>query len=355
MRRPALLLALLVSLAAPVAGAQAKPLVGIGDQKPNMFSDPRLTWLNITKVRTVVSWRVNEKGYYERDYVDRWLKGARAVGATPLVGFGHAWAGSKRRVLPSVKLYTQVVKEFHRRYPWVTDFIAWNEANHCSQPTCHKPERAAEYYDAFVKVCPKCNILGASVIDQPNMVPWVRAFERKARHKVKIWGLHNYLDVNRLRDTGTKKLLKAVRVPIWITETGGIVRRKHYKNQVTGFEESEPHAAKAVKYVLDLATRQPRLQRVYIYQWNTDSHENGWDSGIIGSLGERRKAFDVIARFRGLDPNKAIFFWPPPPPSPAAPAPAPQPAPEPSPPPAEPAPPPAEPCLLGVLCPPPSR
>lgn len=349
MRRAAIPLALL-ALAAFAAEAPAKPLVGIGDQKPNMFSDPRLTWLKITKVRTVVSWRVNERGYYERAFVDRWLKGARAIGASPLVGFGHAWAGPKRRLLPSVALYRKVVREFHRRYPWVTDFIAWNEANHCSQPTCHRPERAAAYYDAMVSVCPRCRVLAASVIDQPNMVSWVRAFQRAAKRRIRIWGLHNYLDVNRLRDTGTKRLLRTVRTPVWITETGGIVRRKHYKNQVAGFEESERHAARATKYVLDLATRQPRLQRVYLYQWNTDSADNRWDSGIIGSLGERRPAFDVLARFRGRDPRKAVFFWPPPPPAPAPPAPPPQPSPQPEP---QPPPPPPEPCVLGVICPPP--
>ena len=43
--------------------------------------------------------------------------------------------------------------KFRERYPWVRDYLTWNEANHCSQPTCRNPKRAAQYYLALRKHC----------------------------------------------------------------------------------------------------------------------------------------------------------------------------------------------------------
>jgi hypothetical protein len=41
------------------------------------------------------------------------------------------------------------------------------------------------------------------------MVGWVRAFRRTARKDKPIWGLHNYIDANRFRTSGTRALLRA--------------------------------------------------------------------------------------------------------------------------------------------------
>ena len=72
--------------------------------------------------------------------------------------------------------------------------------------------------------CPTCRILAAEVLDMPNMAAWVTEFRRTARRPA-YWGMHNYIDANRLRTTGTRRLLKATKGQIWFTETGGIVAR----------------------------------------------------------------------------------------------------------------------------------
>jgi hypothetical protein len=93
------------------------------------------------------------------------------------------------------------------------------------------------------------------------------------------------------------------------------VHRKEYYGK-TAFKESPHHAAKAVSYVLKMATRMPRIRRVYLYQWNSDSPDNVWDSGLIGWNSDRREAFDVLARFLGRDPRTSPDPAPgPPPPS----------------------------------------
>ncbi len=358
------LLAALACIALP-AVAGAKPVLAVGDQKPAMFSDPRFAWLGVRHSRLVVSWTV-ARTPWERALVDQWLFAARLSGVRPLVAFGHAWGGPTRRTLPSVRAYGRAVRAFRGRYPWVRDYTPWNEANHCSQPTCKHPARAAAYYNELRRQCPRCTIVAADVLDQRNMTSWLRAFRRHAHGRPRLWGLHNYLDANRLRSSGTAHMLKAVRGRIWMTETGGIVRRTHYKRQI-GFEESAAHAATATSWILRLAARHRRVQRVYLYQWNANSTTQVWDSGLIGPFGETRPAFGVLARAMGRDPAKAPGDQPTqpsppppneqpppadssrPPPSNGAPPPSPSPAPQPPPPPAPlPAPPP---CTLPI-CPP---
>jgi hypothetical protein len=324
-RRLALMLLALLALA-PAAVAHARVIVGIGDQKPDMFADPRLYWLGITHARIVVSWEV-ERVPWERKWVDAWLNDARFAGIEPLVGFGHSWAKSRRHVLPSVAQYTKAVRDFRARYPWIHDYIAWNEGNHCSQPTCHHPARAAAYYDAMVDACPTCNVVAGDVLDQPDIVTWIRAFQRAARHTPKIWGLHNYVDVNRLRSIGTRHLLDAVKGEIWITETGGVVHRQHYRGRID-FPESPSHAGAVTSYALKLAVDHPRIARVYLYHWSTDSRDALWDSGLIGPHGHVRPAFLALAKFLRRDPSTQ----PSNPPPPAQPPPAQQ-APPPSQPP----------------------
>ncbi|HEU4977686.1 MAG TPA: hypothetical protein VFT42_02210 [Solirubrobacteraceae bacterium] len=342
------------------AGSHPRPLLGIGDQKPDMFSDPRFAWLGVRHVRLVVSWDVMSVPW-ERAWTDQWLADAHADGTQPLVAFGHSWYGLNRRELPSVADYRRAFLAFRARYPWVRDYTPWNEANHCSQPTCHHPARAAAYFEVVHRACPACLVTAADVLDQPNMDGWLRQFLRALPHgsKPRLWGLHNYLDANRLRSTGTRRMLRTVRGTVWFTETGGVVHRHHYSNRI-GFEESPQHAALATSWILRLADSLPRVRRVYLYQWDVTNADTAWDSGLIGPFGIR-PAFDVLARARGRDPKKAPSGQKPaPPPQQQSPPPQQQSAPPPqqqsspppqqqsSPPPSSSPPPPS--CFLNLLC-----
>ena len=60
--------------------------------------------------------------------------------------------------------------KFRARYPWIRDYLTWNEANHCSQPTCNNPKRAAQYYLALRKHCRGCRIVAADVLDGSKLV-----------------------------------------------------------------------------------------------------------------------------------------------------------------------------------------
>ena len=254
--RKALLVALLVigALGLPALAA-AKPVLAVGDQKASMFADPRFRWLNIRHSRLVVSWRV-EQTRWERELVAQWIDGARRAGVRPLIAFGHVWGGKRRAELPSVKEFTRTVADFRKRYPWVRDYTPWNEANHCSQPTCNHPERAAAYY----------NVLRAQLQELHDRrrrrarpaATWSRGCARSAATPRATRGCGACTTTSTpiaCAPPAPSTCSSAVKGTIWMTETGGIVRRTHYKQQIAGFEESPAHAATATAWILRLANR----------------------------------------------------------------------------------------------------
>lgn len=293
MRLPRLArLALALLATALIAPASASALViGIADQKPDMFADPLFKSLGVGYARVAVSWDAMEHGW-ETGEVDAWMNGAREAGVQPLVGFGHSRVD--RRKLPTPARFKYDFRLFRERYPWVTTFAAWNEANHCGEPTCHRPQLVASYYRSMVRECPRCTILGAELLDMPNMASWVDAYRKHLGRKrsPRYWGLHNYIDANRLRTTGTKTLLKHTTGQIWFTETGGIVRRR---NRVkVSFPESSAHAAVATRWVFEkLVPLSRRITRVYLYHWNAARGDN-WDSGLLDARGRSRPALKVV-------------------------------------------------------------
>jgi hypothetical protein len=283
----------LVLLAVLAAASSASALtIGIADQKPDMFADPRFQAAGIQYARRAVAWdALSSPG--QTAAVDEWLAAARAAKVNPLISFTHS--SLNRRQLPSPERLLYEFRRFRARYPWVKDFATWNEANHCGEPTCHRPALVAAYWRKLRRECPSCRILAAEVLDMPNMTSWVKAFRRSAKVEPRYWGLHNYIDANRLRTTGTRRLLKACRGLVWFTETGGIVSRTN-RRRVT-FPESTRHAAVATRFLFDeLVPLSRRITRVYVYHWNSQPGPKTWDSGLIGPTGKPRPAYRVFAR-----------------------------------------------------------
>jgi hypothetical protein len=289
-RLASLLVVLLAALcAAPSAGALT---IGIADQNPDMFTDLRFLSSDLHFARRAVPWDALTSPTQTAE-LDAWLAAAHTAHVNPLLSFTHS--SSQRRRLPTPERLLYEFRGFRARYPWVTDYASWNEANHCGEPTCHRPELVAAYWRKLSRECPSCRILAAEVLDMPNMTSWVKAFRRAARVEPRYWGIHNYIDANRLRKTGTRRLLKAVRGQIWFTETGGIVSRVN-RRKVT-FPESAEHAATATRFLFDdLIPLSRRITRVYLYHWNSNPGPKTWDSGLIGPSGKPRPAYRVLQR-----------------------------------------------------------
>jgi hypothetical protein len=272
------------------AGAHAFT-IGISDQKPGMWQDPRFQRLGIEHVRLLVAYDT----VLERDfsYYDQWMNAAGTRGADVLLTINHHSRHANR--LPTLGQYRRTVRILRQRYPWVKSWSAWNEANHQSQPTYRRPRRAAQYYNVMRAECKGCKVVAADVLDQSNMLGWIAKFKRHAK-KPRIWGLHNYQDSNHFRPlnaTGTKQLLRAVKGEVWLTEAGGIVR---FSTRYPGGKRGERRAARAVKHTFAVARSSRRVKRVYLYHWDADRRFKTWDSAFVAANGRARPALEVLRK-----------------------------------------------------------
>ena len=125
---------------------------------------------------------------------------------------------------------------------------------------------------------------------------------RKAKHKPKIWGLHNYVDANAFKSAGTKRMLRAVKGKIWFTETGGLVKRYQRKRpgvRARWVRHSLKHAGKATKYVFKLAKLSSRVDMVFFYHFMPSPRKGAtWDSALIDSKGRARPSYRVVKSYR---------------------------------------------------------
>jgi hypothetical protein len=295
MRRLLLLAALLMAALAIAPSAHAAVIVGVADQKPAMFGDSRFNDLGIRHARVQVPWDVMTHPEQLAE-ISEWLSAASAAGVQPLISFGHS--RTERRKLPSPSRFKYEFRRFRERFPWVDTFAAWNEANHCGEPTCHRPRLVGAYWKSLKRECSSCTILAAELLDMPNMVRWVRAFRRYVKTEPEVWGLHNYVDANRFRTSGTRRLLRAVRGDVWLTEVGGLVYRRNRPKTGTHqvrLRESPSHAARATEWLIEeLLPISVRLRRVYVYHWNASTLRDSWDSALITPGGRGRPALRIL-------------------------------------------------------------
>jgi hypothetical protein len=277
------------STAAPAQPAGLQ--IGIGEQGPAMFTDPRFKALGITRARLVTSYDATSVRF-ERDLDDQWLAAARAAGVEPFITFGHSRVHPNK--LPSVAEFRRAFRAFRRRYPDVKVYAPWNEINHASQPTSRSPARAAEYYNVVTAECPDCTVLAGDVLDQAGMGAYLERYRAHLRGTPKIWGLHNYADTNRFRETGLQELLDTVPGDVWLTETGGIVQFGR------DFPRDERRAARAVSFALRLARKHDRVRRIYLYNWTGAKPADRFDSGLVGPGGGPRPGYEALkAGLRG--------------------------------------------------------
>jgi Glycosyl hydrolase catalytic core len=283
--------ALLAALVA-VPAAQAKVRVGLSEQNPAMFDQPNWQQLKLKKVRYIVSWDYT-KAPDEHQAVKNFMNAAHVHKQDVLVEF-NAHRGcfvnnkykkkTKACKAPSTKAYKAAVKGFRKEFPYAKTFAPWNEVNHVSQPTYRKPKLAAKYFKAMKSVCKKCTVMAADVLDSSDVASYLRKFQTASKHKGRIWGLHNYKDVNRHQSKGIKHVASVTKGQIWLTETGGFVQFKGSG----GFKYSLKRAAKATKYMFSLAKKNKRVKRIYVYRWFGEPRSARFDAGLVDEFGGSR-------------------------------------------------------------------
>jgi hypothetical protein len=304
---PTLLIALGLIVAAPVAtsAAKIKVAVGIGDQSPRMFADPNWKALKIKKARYFIEWNaIDQPG--EIANADEFVSAANAAGVKVFLHISTDDINSvPASPLPSTSNYKKKVKALVTRYKaaGVTEWGAWNEANHKSQPTSKNPKRAAAFYKALKGMCKKCKIVALDVLDQAGVeryiARWMKAAGSSGR-SARIFGIHNYSQVNRRitakkasnRYPGTARIVKAVRksnkkAKFWYTETGGLA-------SFGAFECDKKRQANRTKFMFDMIkTYDKDVERLYSYNWFGTGNGgcDGFDAGLVEADGDPRPAY----------------------------------------------------------------
>jgi hypothetical protein len=216
-----------------------------------------------------------------------WLQAAATDHVVPLVSFSGIG-----NYIPTVHQYTDAIRAFLHRFPKVKQYTAWNEPDWVYRSLSRNPRLAAGYFNALHQQCHHCTVLAGDVyLPAAQLGPWLRAYRRWLRYRPSGWALHDYYDVRSHNASQLRVMLNLTSGPIWLDETGGVLRRGHwqYRNQ------SAAAAARDERYLFSLPRRFHRVSRIYHYQWQGVASV-GWDSGLLAPNGSKRPAYFVLQR-----------------------------------------------------------
>jgi len=283
---------LLALVLAPAAAHAAQPVIGYGDQRPEMFSDPLFTQLAIRDSRIAVEWDTFQ---FEAKTarLDAWMAAANAAGSRPLVAIEHSWTPGRMKRAPTAGQYTTLVRKLRTRYPFVRAYSPWNEANHTSQPTARKPKLAATYWKLMRRACAGCQVTSPVYLDLKGATStrWLADFKRASGDRVRLWAIHGYGDLNRGTDRSLGALVRTLPGQVWVTEAAGWVAFGG------GWKYNEARAAKAITYTFRLVRKyRAKITRWYFYQWRGVPKGTHWDSGVVGVTGRPRPGYEALKR-----------------------------------------------------------
>jgi hypothetical protein len=274
---------------------------GIGDEGAQMFANPLWQQLHTRIARYIAPYDAAVHG----DSLAKaraWIAAADAQHQQILVAFYHSEHTPTR--LPSVATYKTDVQKFVKLFPQVRQYQAYDEANRGDVPhafSSPSASLAAKYYQALIRVCRGCTVIGLDVLDAYNIGPTLEYIE-EFKHEIgrlqtimpRIWGLHNYSDVNRLESWRTREISRALGGEVWLTETGGIVQFGGSFPNHNGSGLSR--AANTLKWMFNLAGANSRIRRLYIYNWVGGTRSTRFDAGLTDSHQGPRPGYVVVCR-----------------------------------------------------------
>jgi hypothetical protein len=286
---------------APIAHTAASYLTGLGDESTEMFGNQNWKQLNTKIARYIVPYDAAVHSF-SLDKAKLWMKAAESQHMQILVAFYHSEYSPTR--LPSVAQYKHDVQKFVKLFPRVKQYQSWNEANRGNiRGALASPSAAsaAKYYQALLRVCKGCTVLGLDVLDANNISPtltYISEFKReigKLRTVMpQIWGLHNYSDINRLQSFRTRELSRAMGGQVWLTETGGIAKFGGAFPNRNG--SGLRRAAKVLNYMFSVAASQSRIKRLYIYDWTGGNARTRFDAGLTDNHHVPRPGYVVVCK-----------------------------------------------------------
>jgi hypothetical protein len=276
-------------------------MTGIGDEQTEMFSNPLFTQLHTQIARYIAPYDAIAHPY-SLDRARAWIQEAEARHLKILVAFYHSEYTPTR--MPSVALYQRDVARFVKLFPHVREYQSWDEANRGNVPrlfSSPSATEAAEYYQALKRSCHPCTVLGLDVLDQDDIGPtleYIAEFKREIGRlrtiMPTVWGLHDYSDVNRLESWRTRDLVNALGGQVWLTETGGIVKFGGAFPNRNG--SGLRRAARVLRFTFSVAAANPRIKRLYIYDWTGGTASTRFDAGLMNAHDQPREGYIVVCR-----------------------------------------------------------
>ena len=306
----ALAATLVASLSLPAIGsAQSRTnvIVGLGDQRASVFSDPNYRALGLKRTRYFIRWDAI-RNPAALGAADQYVAAANAAGVKVLMHISSNNLTPRKAKLPTVSQYKRDVGALVRHFKpmGVREWGTWNEANHETQPTFRSARRAAQFYVAMKGFCRGCTIVGLDILDQRStrnpsidFRGYIRAFFRaagSAGRSMTVVGLHNYSEVNRRYTKNTRDLISAVRrynhrAKFWYTETGGVAEFS------SAFPCNASRQANRTQYMFDLAKRfKSDVKRLYAYNYYGTDCSTRFDAGLVNADGSPRPAYTVFQR-----------------------------------------------------------
>ena len=285
----------------PRAHAASSFLTGVGDEQLEMFADPNWKQLHTKIARYIAPYDAAVRPY-SLDRARAWIKAAEAQHVQVLVAFYHSEYTPTK--MPSVASYQHDVQKFVKLFPHVKQYQSWDEANRgnirgvLASPSA---SAAAKYYQALLRVCKGCTVLGLDVLDANNISPtlsYISEFKReigKLRTVMpKLWGLHNYSDINRLESWRTRTLVQALGGQTWLTETGGLVKFGSAFPNKNG--SGLRRASKVLSYMFNVAAAHAKITRLYIYNWTGGTASTRFDAGLTDAHHVPRPGYVTVCK-----------------------------------------------------------
>jgi hypothetical protein len=310
---PGILLSLalvLGTLAAPSAvGRASKPrahaassyITGIGDESALMFHQPLFGQLHTKIVRYIAPYDAAVHRATLNQAIT-FIQAAEIAHEQVLVAFYHSENTPTR--LPSVATYQHDVQRFVKYFAHVKQYQSWDEANRGNiANVLASPSAAASarYYQALLRVCKGCTVIGLDVLDAADISPtleYISEFKREIGRlrtvMPKIWGLHNYSDINRFESWRTRELVRALGGQVWLTETGGLVQFGGAFPNRNG--SGLTRAARVLKYMFAVAGSRSQIKRLYIYDWTGGNSRTRFDAGLMNAHDQPRAGYIVVCK-----------------------------------------------------------
>ena len=224
------------------------------------------------------------------------MAGAKAAGTTPLVTFDRSRKRTSHN--PSAAQMAKLAEGVRKRYPFVKEFATWNEAN-----INKRPETVAQLVAGDAQ--------GVPDVHGPRRRP---ARPPQRRHVGQALRQGGQADAEGLGPAQLQRRQHAEDDRHAHAAQGrqgrGLVhrdRRRRLAQQRLDGEVPDRRRTrrKATKFVFTkLVKLSPRVQRAYIYHWNTGVGDGRtWDSGLIGPDDKGRPA-SIVAGAIGVRPAR---------------------------------------------------